>query len=575
MSLFKHLTACCALLFFTAVSSFAEDVDYVKDVLPILESYCIGCHTEDDPQGGLVMTDFAALMRGGSSGLSVTAGVPDSSRLLLMASGKLEPVMPPDGAEGPNESELEILARWIEQGANGPTGSLPIKKKLRTPKIVPTSEAPLPLTAIAQSHDGMLRADASFGEIELRSRAGKAIRVADEEPGKVNAIAFSPDDRSLAAAGGLTGAYGRVTLYDASSGLLLQEFLSKGDAFYAVAFHPNKPLLAAAGYDRVIRIWDTSDGEQVAKLKGHNGPIFDLAFSPSGNVLASACADETVKLWSIPSGQRLDTLGQPEGEVNAVDFSKDGKFVIAASADNRIRVWSLQSVDAPAINPLIATRYVDEAPIVDFDLSSDGNYLVTLSSAGNLKVLRTSDWKPSATLPPLPEAATDLIVDHGNQSIHVALMNGQCVSRDLPRETADHTTQSAVAVTPRWMDLDSSTTTSESSLKSISHAQDGTHLGTPVARNVVITGSIDQSGQVDQYRWTAKQGEVWSIDVDAASGSSIDPFLSILDATGRPVVRTRLQAIRDSYFTFRGKNSEQVNDFRIFNWQEMKLGEYL
>ena len=36
-----------------------------------------------------------------------------------------------------------------------------------------------------------------------------------------------------------------------------------------------------------------------------------------------------------------------------------------------------------------------------------------------------------------------------------------------------------------------------------------------------------------------------------------------------------LEAVRDSYFTFRGKDSSQANDFRLHNWQEMELNEML
>ena len=39
--------------------------------------------------------------------------------------------------------------------------------------------------------------------------------------------------------------------------------------------------------------------------------------------------------------------------------------------------------------------------------------------------------------------------------------------------------------------------------------------------------------------------------------------------------RVLLQAVRDSYFTFRGKDDTESGDFRVFNWQEMKLDEYL
>ena len=77
------------------------------------------------------------------------------------------------------------------------------------------------------------------------------------------------------------------------------------------------------------------------------------------------------------------------------------------------------------------------------------------------------------------------------------------------------------------------------------------------------------------YRWQANAGEVWAIDADKVGKSPIDTIITVLDAGDRPVLRTRLQAVRDSYFTFRGKDSKQVGDFRIFNWQEMHLGQYL
>ena len=55
----------------------------------------------------------------------------------------------------------------------------------------------------------------------------------------------------------------------------------------------------------------------------------------------------------------------------------------------------------------------------------------------------------------------------------------------------------------------------------------------------------------------------------------MDPFIAIFDSENRPVLRTRLQAVRDSYFTFRGKDSKQFGDFRLFNWQNMHLNDFL
>ncbi len=46
-------------------------------------------------------------------------------------------------------------------------------------------------------------------------------------------------------------------------------------------------------------------------------------------------------------------------------------------------------------------------------------------------------------------------------------------------------------------------------------------------------------------------------------------------AAASAVPRVILQAVRDSYFTFRGKNDNEVGDFRVFNWEEMRFNDYL
>ena len=57
--------------------------------------------------------------------------------------------------------------------------------------------------------------------------------------------------------------------------------------------------------------------------------------------------------------------------------------------------------------------------------------------------------------------------------------------------------------------------------------------------------------------------------------SPLDTKIEVLDADGQRVTRVLLQAVRDSYFTFRGKNSMQSNDFRVHNWEEMQLNQLL
>ena len=557
----------------------SDDVDYNRDVYPILEKYCIGCHTTDDAQGGFAMDEFSNLMRGGDSGLAVTAGEAASSRMMLMVTGKMDPVMPPDDAEGPNEAELEILSQWIEQGANGPKGDMPLKRVLRTPKIKPAESVPAPITAIAVSGDGKRIARAVFGKIEIAGNGNSATAIEDEDLGKVNSLSFSGDSKRLLVASGLTGAFGRAAIYDATSGELIREFIGHRDTLYAAEFSPDGSTLATAGYDRKITLWNVDTGEVRKELKGHNGAIFDLAFSPDGKILVSACADETAKVWNVRSGARLDTLSQPEGEVFSVAVTSDGKHIVAGSADNRIRIWRLRSLDQPRINPIVATRFVDETPIVRFAISPDNRFLVAIAESGSVKLVRTEDWQPIASLEALPESGTDLFFAQDGSSVHISLMNGEVVTRQLPETKAAQSALATGDVEPVFMDLDQPQIVAEAELRAKTQSQSGdvrTDEGViDIGRNVVINGTIDRPDQSDLYRWKAGSGEVWAIDADAIAKSRLDPIVTILDSSGVPVLRVRLQAVRDSYFTFRGKDSNQINDFRVFNWQEMKLSEYL
>src|SRR5690349_858408 len=73
-------------------------VSYFRDVRPILQVHCQGCHQPAKPMGEYVMTHFAGLVKGGESGeAAIVPGKPDESHLLAMvtpANGKAE--MPKD-----------------------------------------------------------------------------------------------------------------------------------------------------------------------------------------------------------------------------------------------------------------------------------------------------------------------------------------------------------------------------------------------------------------------------------------------------------------------------------------------
>ncbi|MDF1845392.1 MAG: hypothetical protein P1U77_28615, partial [Rubripirellula sp.] len=191
MRTFASIVGCFLLVFAVKTAaplSAADPVDYVKDVRPVFDRYCISCHTTEEEQGGLVMETYKALMVGGESGLAVTAGEPNSSRLLQMVRGKLQPVMPPEGEARPTEDEISVIEEWIEQGAPGPGGEINLKRELHTPSIRTAENVKDPITALAYSPDGKRFATGRYGKVIVRDLDGNLISKISSELHKVTSV---------------------------------------------------------------------------------------------------------------------------------------------------------------------------------------------------------------------------------------------------------------------------------------------------------------------------------------------------------------------------------------------------
>ncbi len=87
---------------------------FEKDLKTLMTNYCFACHGQEAREAGLDLRTVKLMLAGGESGPALVPGKPGKSLLLDMVS---EGHMPPEG-EMLTREEIDLLVRWIAQGAN-------------------------------------------------------------------------------------------------------------------------------------------------------------------------------------------------------------------------------------------------------------------------------------------------------------------------------------------------------------------------------------------------------------------------------------------------------------------------
>ena len=209
--------------------------------------------------------------------------------------------------------------------------------------------------------------------------------VSDGHSGRVDCLAFSPDNRFLA-----SGANDHtVRIWDVSNGRLLNT-LTHDFPVECVAFSPNGLTLASASLDETVYLWDAKSGNQRAAWR-QRGAIGALAFSPDGLQLAVGCDHAEVHLLDASSGRLDRSMNSGDAELaNVVSFlvynQEGSSLASAAHHEDEVYLWDVTTGDLRA-------RLRHGTSLLGITFATDGvrldNRLLTVSAGGLVRVWST------------------------------------------------------------------------------------------------------------------------------------------------------------------------------------------
>ncbi len=215
--------------------------------------------------------------------------------------------------------------------------------------IARLSGHPGAVRALAFSPDGSMLAAAGgmparYGEVQVWETSGRRLLKSWEGHSDcIYSVDFDPGGDLLA-----TSSYDRlIKLWQVDSGREVRTLKGHADAVYAVVFDLTGKRLFSASADRTVKLWDVATGSQLGRPLGESSAeLYSLALHPSGKLVAAAGEDKMIRIWKLHEGQGGDLLSSffaHDSSVLQLAFTPDGQTLISAGSDRLVKFWDVDT----------------------------------------------------------------------------------------------------------------------------------------------------------------------------------------------------------------------------------------
>jgi WD40 repeat protein len=364
-----------------------------RDIRPILQKQCQGCHNPAGASSDLDVTSYKAFAKGGKRGPGFVAGKPDASLTMSYIVGDVKPRMPMGQAALP-AADIDRISAWIAAGAVDDS-----------PAVVTDSSPsvylqPPVITALRWSPDGQRIAVSGNREVLVHMADGsKLVQRLAGKAERILSIAYSADGKTLIAGGGTPAQFGEVQIWDAKAGKQLHAATLTNDTVFGASIAPDGSRVAVGCTDNTVHVFETASGKELYKIGNHENWVLASVFGIDSKRFVSVSKDRAAKLIDAGSGAFLENVNILRSELNAVARHPKKDVVVLGGEDRYPYIYNMNRPKNMKIaddTTLILKLDRQDGPIFALDWSPDAARIAVAGIAPSVNVYDAETGKLAA-----------------------------------------------------------------------------------------------------------------------------------------------------------------------------------